>query len=56
MVMGYLREMRSKQQSEPHIFIHMNPLSRNPGSAPDNAFLSKKGEPPQINFTGKLSS
>ena len=30
--MGYLRKKNSK--ANPHIFIHMNPLSRNPGSAP----------------------
>ena len=27
--------MRENQQSEPHPFIHMKPLSRNPGSAPE---------------------
>ena len=31
--MGYLIKMRENQQSEPHSFIHMNPLSRNPGFA-----------------------
>ena len=38
--MGYLRKMRSNQQSEPpHIFVHMNPFSRNPGSAPEQVLL-----------------
>ena len=29
--MGYLSKM---SKANPHTFIHMNPLSRNPGSAP----------------------
>ena len=32
--MGYSRKMRLNQQSDPHPFMHMNPLSRNPGTAP----------------------
>ena len=34
MFMGYLRKMRLNQESERHPFIHMNPLSRNPETAP----------------------
>ena len=37
--MGYSRKKRWNQQSEPQTFIHMNPLSRNPGSAPDFDYL-----------------
>ena len=33
-IMRYSRKMRPNQQSEPHTFIYMNPLSINPGSAP----------------------
>ena len=31
---GILKNNEIKRQSEPHPFIHMNPLSRNPGFAP----------------------
>ena len=31
--MGYFRKMWQNQQSETHTFVHMNSISRNPGSA-----------------------
>ena len=38
--MEYLRKNSKNHQSEPHTFIHMDPLFRNPGSAPKLHFLS----------------
>ena len=38
----YLIRIRLNQQSEPHTFIHMNLLSRNPGSAPDFVYWKKR--------------
>ena len=43
MFMGYLRKMRLNQESEPHPFIHMNPLSRNPGTAPAMPIMWRGG-------------
>ena len=41
---GYLRKMRYNQQSESNPFIHMNPLSRNPGSTPVLLHMNKKAQ------------
>ena len=39
--MRYLRKIGQNQQSEPHTFIHMNPLSRNPGAVPVHVPICK---------------
>ena len=38
--MGYLRKWDKMSKENPHTIIHMNPLFRNPGSAPAYGGLS----------------
>ena len=49
--MEYVRKIRYNQQNKPHPFIHMNPLSRNCGSAPELSYMNQLYEEKNLSET-----